>query len=215
MRVFKIKQGNVLIINGNKRYFDTVENFKLDSKLTLEGFNEVIYDNYQECCVINKEFKEYPNDVFEGYIDNVDIYIKIKEKKEDAKLVKPTLDELKASKIDEMKAERNIREQQIIEYNGNTFDYDGLARERLLLGRQSLEDAGVEDAKLKWTCADNEITYLGIEDFKGINTVAATRSIMLHDTYNKLKVLINSCGTKEELEQVTFDTDVSMLSYGE
>lgn len=127
----------------------------------------------------------------------------------------PTLDELKASKIAEMKTERNIREQQIIEYNGNTFDYDDLARERLLLGRQSLEDAGVEDAKLKWTCADNEITYLGIEDFKGINTVAATRSIMLHDTYNKLKVLINSCSTKEELEKVTFDTDVSMLSYGE
>lgn len=126
-----------------------------------------------------------------------------------------TLDELKASKIAEMKAERNIREQQIIEYNGNTFDYDDLARERLLLGRQSLEDAGVEDAKLKWTCSDNEITYLGVEDFKGINTVAATRSIMLHDTYNKLKVLINACGTKEELEKVTFDTDVSMLSYGE
>lgn len=126
-----------------------------------------------------------------------------------------TLDELKASKIAEMKTERNIREQQIIEYNGNTFDYDDLARERLLLGRQSLEDAGVEDAKLKWTCADNEITYLGVEDFKGINIVAATRSIMLHDTYNKLKVLINSCGTKEELEKVTFDTDVSMLSYGE
>lgn len=127
----------------------------------------------------------------------------------------PSLDELKASKIAEMKSERNIREQQIIEYNGNTFDYDDLARERLLLGRQSLEDAGVEDAKLKWTCANNEITYLGIEDFKGINTVAATRSIMLHDTYNKLKVLINSCSTKEELEKVTFDTDVSMLSYGE
>lgn len=127
----------------------------------------------------------------------------------------PTLDELKASKIAEMKTERNLREQQIIEYNGNTFDYDDLARERLLLGRQSLEDAGVEDAKLKWTCADNEITYLGIEDFKGINTVAATRSIMLHDTYNKLKVLINSCSTKEELEKVTFDIDVSMLSYGE
>lgn len=138
-----------------------------------------------------------------------------KEKPKEPVEPEPTLDELKASKIDEMKAERNIREQQIIEYNGNTFDYDDLARERLLLGRQSLEDAGVEDAKLKWTCADNEITYLGVEDFKGINTVAATRSIMLHDTYNKLKVLINSCGTKEELEKVTFDTDVSMLSYGE
>lgn len=138
-----------------------------------------------------------------------------KEKSKEPVEPEPTLDELKSSKIAEMKTERNIRENQIIEYNGNTFDYDALARERLLLGRQSLEDAGVEDAKLKWTCADNEITYLSIEDFKCINSVAATRSIMLHDTYNKLKVLINSCSTKEELEKVTFDTDVSMLSCGE
>lgn len=159
---------------------------EIEPPVEKEGFLRVWND-------INWEYKEIPKESSEP---------------------EPTLDELKASKIDEMKAERNIREQQIVEYNGNTFDCDDLARERLLLGRQSLEDAGIEGAKLKWTCADNEITYLGIEDFKGINTVAAARSIMLHDTYNKLKVLINSCGTKEELEKVTFDTDVSMLSYG-
>ena len=51
MRVFQIQKGEILIINGDKQYSDTVENFKLDSELTLKDLNEVIYDNYQECCV--------------------------------------------------------------------------------------------------------------------------------------------------------------------
>ena len=68
MRVFQIQKGEILIINGDKQYSDTVENFKLDSELTLKDLNEVIYDNYQECCVVNKEFKEYPNVDFESYI---------------------------------------------------------------------------------------------------------------------------------------------------
>ena len=54
MRVFQIQKNEVLIINNNKQYSDTVENFKLDSGLSLDNINEVIYDNYQECCVINK-----------------------------------------------------------------------------------------------------------------------------------------------------------------
>lgn len=93
MKVFQIIKGEVLIINGNKQYSDTVENFKLDSGMNLENINEVIYDNYQECCVINKEFKEYPNTIFEGYINNVDIYIKAKEKREYIPPKEPTLEE--------------------------------------------------------------------------------------------------------------------------
>ena len=33
MRVFQIQKGEILIINGDKQYSDTVENFKLDSGL--------------------------------------------------------------------------------------------------------------------------------------------------------------------------------------
>lgn len=82
MRVFQIQKGEVLIINDDKQYTDTIENFKLDSGLSLDNTNEVIYDNYQECCVVNKEFKEYPNVDFEGYINNVDIYVKAKASRE-------------------------------------------------------------------------------------------------------------------------------------
>lgn len=102
MRVFQIQKDEVLIINGDKQYSDTVENFKLDSELTLKDLNEVIYDNYQECSVINKEFKDYPNTEFEGYIDNIDIYIKAKAEREYVPPVEPTEEEKALAKINEI-----------------------------------------------------------------------------------------------------------------
>ena len=102
MRVFQIQKGEILIINGDKQYSDTVENFKLDSELTLKDLNEVIYDNYQECCVINKDFKEYPNANFDNYIDNVDTYIKAKEKREYVPPEEPTEEEKLLNKINEI-----------------------------------------------------------------------------------------------------------------
>ena len=104
MRVFQIQKGEILIINGDKQYSDTVENFKLDSELTLKDLNEVIYDNYQECCVVNKEFKEYPNANFDNYIDNVDTYIKVKEKREYVPPEEPTEEEKALAKINEIMA---------------------------------------------------------------------------------------------------------------
>lgn len=109
MRVFQIQKGEILIINGDKQYSDTVENFKLDSELTLKDLNEVIYDNYQECCVINKEFKEYPNVDFDNYIDNVDTYIKAKVEREYVPPVEPTEEEKALAKIDEIMAENNTQ----------------------------------------------------------------------------------------------------------
>ena len=104
MRVFQIQKDEVLIINGDKQYSDTVENFKLDSELKLKDLNEVIYDNYQECSVINKEFKDYPNTEFEGYIDNIDIYIKAKAEREYVPPVEPTEEEKALAKINEIMA---------------------------------------------------------------------------------------------------------------
>lgn len=104
MRVFQIQKGEILIINGDKQYSDTVENFKLDSELTLKDLNEVIYDNYQECCVVNKEFKEYLNVNFESYINNIDIYIKAKVEREYVPPEEPTEEEKLLNKINEIMA---------------------------------------------------------------------------------------------------------------
>ena len=109
MRVFQIQKDEVLIINDDKQYTDTIENFKLDSGLSLDNINEVIYDNYQECCVVNKEFKEYPNNNFDSYIDNIDIYIKAKIEREYVPPVEPTEEEKALAKIDEIMAENNTQ----------------------------------------------------------------------------------------------------------
>ena len=109
MRVFQIQKGEVLIINDDKQYTDTIENFKLDSGLSLDNTNEVIYDNYQECCVVNKEFKEYPNVDFEGYIDNVDIYVKAKASREYVPPKEPTEKEKVLAKINEIMEENDTQ----------------------------------------------------------------------------------------------------------
>lgn len=120
------------------------------------------------------------------------------------------IEALKTAKIAEMKAERDNREVQDIEYNGKMFDYDDKSRERLTLSRQALEDNKTEI--ILWTCADNTFATLTLEDFKAINTLSATRSTQLHEQYNKLKLLINSLETEEEIKEVTFDTDTSLIN---
>lgn len=104
MKVFQIMKNEVLIINGDKQYTDTVENFKLDSGLTLDNLNEVIYDNYQECCVVNKEFKEYPNADFDGYINNIDTYIAAKAEREYIPPAEPTKEEKLQQQANETKS---------------------------------------------------------------------------------------------------------------
>ena len=117
-----------------------------------------------------------------------------------------SLEETKANKIALMKAERDNREVAVIDYKDITLDYDDKARERLRIAQQALEDNNIESQL--WTCADNVQVLLTVQDFKNINTLAAQRSGALHVQYNKLKEYINSLTTIEEVDAVTFDTEV-------
>lgn len=117
-----------------------------------------------------------------------------------------SLEETKANKIALMKAERDNREVAIIDYKDITLDYDDKARERMRIAQQALEDNNIESQL--WACADNVQVLLTVQDFKNINTLAAQRSGALHVQYNKLKEYINSLTTIEEVDAVTFDTEV-------
>lgn len=117
-----------------------------------------------------------------------------------------SLEETKANKIALMKAERDNQEVAVIDYKDITLDYDDKARERLRIAQQALEDNNIESQL--WTCADNVQVLLTVQDFKNINTLAAQRSGALHVQYNKLKEYINSLTTIEEVDAVTFDTEV-------
>lgn len=119
--------------------------------------------------------------------------------------VVPTLAELKARALELLKAERDAREESFLLYNGNVFDYDAISRERLDSARRGLQkNGGVET----WTTAINTHVELTLEDLENIDEEARSRSRQLHFQYNKLKALVESCTSKEELDAINFDTDV-------
>lgn len=119
-----------------------------------------------------------------------------------AKILPETLNEAKIAEIKELKSIRDAKEVAIIAYNGKTYDYDDKARERMRIAKDALIDNNI--ASQTWTCADNTKAELTVEDFKNINTLAATRSGQLHDKYNELKSQVEAMDNIEAVRAVQF-----------
>lgn len=103
----------------------------------------------------------------------------------------PTLDELKATKLTELKTARNAEEKSPLEYGDKLFDYDDDSRDRLAIARQMIEDSG-GTGTIEWTMADNTRAAIGLDDFKGVTAAAAVRSNTLHIKYNELKTQVEA-----------------------
>ena len=110
------------------------------------------------------------------------------------------LEHAKLRYISAAKSYRDAQEVAAITYNGNDYDYDAKARERLNIARQALEDLGTES--IDWTTADNTDVTLTVADFAAINSVAATRSNALHVAYRGTKEKLEAATNIEELEQI-------------
>ena len=115
-----------------------------------------------------------------------------------------TLEELKTAKIASLKAERDQKEVLPIEYNGNSFDYDDKARDRINAAIIALDMAGAE-ATLQWTTADNTNATVTAQDLRNIIAAVAMRSNTLHEQYRVAKEVVNAAETKEEVEAVTLE----------
>ena len=116
----------------------------------------------------------------------------------------PTLEEIKTAKIAELKAERDAREVQPIEYNGNLYDYDEKARDRINVAIIALELQG-EGATIEWTTADNADTPVTANDLKMIIAAVAVRSNKLHTAYRIAKEKVEEATTAADVEAVTFE----------
>lgn len=114
----------------------------------------------------------------------------------------PSLDEVKADKIAALKAKRDAAEIEPIEHNGNRFDYDEQARDRLAIARQAIEDGATDS--IVWTTADNTRVSLVLADFKGIVIAAALRSNALHVKYNELKSWVQAAETADDVAAVVW-----------
>ena len=115
-----------------------------------------------------------------------------------------TIDEVKVIKKSALKAERDQKEVLPIEYNGNSFDYDDKARDRINAAIIALDMAGKE-ATLQWTTANNTNATVTAQDLRNIIAAVAMRSNTLHEQYRVAKEAVNAAETKEEVEAVTLE----------
>lgn len=96
MSVFQIQKNNVLVIDGNRTYSDTVDNFLLDAgAVSVPG--SVVYDDDQECCVVDGDFLSYPNGTYDGYCDRIQDLLDAQAKRTYVPPAEPTEDDQKAS----------------------------------------------------------------------------------------------------------------------
>ena len=111
------------------------------------------------------------------------------------------LEVLRQRKIAELKYQRDKAEVTPIEYNGNLYDYDEKARDRINVAIAALGDTG----SLSWTTADNkEVTVTGV-DLRSVLIEVAKRSIMLHKAYRAAREKVLNATTKEEVEKVVLN----------
>lgn len=114
------------------------------------------------------------------------------------------LEVLRQRKIAKLKYQRDTAEVQPIEYNGNLYDYDEKARDRIIAAIIALELQG-EGAKISWTTADNADTPVTANDLKMIIAAVAVRSNKLHTAYRVSKEKVEAATTAADVEDVTFE----------
>ena len=118
-----------------------------------------------------------------------------------------TLEQLKQDKILEFKTIRDTEEVKPIPYNGNLFDFDDKARDRI---NSAIIALSITDQSIEWTTADNTNVTVTADDLRGIVANVAVRSNELHVKYRELKERVENCTTKEELDSIKWDEENSV-----
>lgn len=112
-----------------------------------------------------------------------------------------SLDELKQDKINELKSTRDTLETEPIEYNGNRYDYDDKARDRINAAIIALDISG---QSIEWTTADNTNVAVTAQDLRNIIANVAVRSNKLHTAYRIAKEKVEEATTAADVETVIF-----------
>ena len=111
------------------------------------------------------------------------------------------LEVLRQRKIAELKYQRDKAEVTPIEYNGNLYDYDEKARDRINAAIVALELQG-EGATIDWTTADNQDVKVTANDLRMVIAAVAVRSNTLHMAYRKAREQVEATSTAEEVEAI-------------
>ena len=112
------------------------------------------------------------------------------------------LENIKQRKILMLKRQRDMAEVEPIEYNGNSFDYDEKARDRINAAIIALSLQG-EDASIDWTTADNADVKVTANDLRMVIAAVAVRSNALHTAYRTAKAQVEAAQNKADIEKIT------------
>ena len=114
----------------------------------------------------------------------------------------------KPAKIAALKAERDAAEVEPITYNGNSYDYDEKARERINAAIIALDVQTAQakaTASIDWTTADNADVKVTANDLRMVITSVAQRSNALHVAYRAAKDKVEAATTVAEVDAVTLN----------
>ena len=188
----RINQYIILPDNGQRK----------DTKLAVEYSEEQIADYLKQGYVIvgNDDFNKLIGNGDGEYLIADDGSVYPKPAPTDAELLAVA----KPAKIAELKAERDAKEVEPITYNGNSYDYDDKARERINAAIIALDVQG-EGASIDWTTADNADVKVTAQDLRRVIAVVAQRSNVLHVAYRAAKDKVEQATTVAEVEAVTLN----------
>lgn len=114
------------------------------------------------------------------------------------------IENVKQRKILMLKRQRDVAEVQPIEYNGNLYNYDEKARDRINAAIIALSLQG-EGASIDWTTADNQDVKVTVYDLRAIVAAVAVRSNLLHVAYRKAKARVEAAGSADEVNAVCME----------
>lgn len=170
----------------------------------MKNYGQVIHRTWDNSYVINNGTYHVPNEadyaslwqeVHEYALTHPDMVA------EEAPYV-PSLDEVKVAKITSLKAQRDVLEVEDITVDGNTFDYDEKARERINNAIIALQASGTS---ILWTLADNNSVLVTAQDLIAVVSAVAVRSNALHIAYRDAKAKVNAAMTAEEVKVVELE----------
>lgn len=188
----RVNQYLILPENGQRK----------DTKLAVEHSEEQIAELLKQGYVIvgNDDFNKLIGNGDGEYLIADDGVIYPKPAPTDAELLAVA----KPAQIAELKAERDSKEVEPITYNGNSYDYDGKARERINAAIIALDVQGA-DASIDWTTADNQDVKVTANDLRMVIAMVAQRSNALHVAYRAAKDKVEAATTVAEVEAVTLN----------
>lgn len=201
MKCFQIEKNEVLIIDGEKQYVDTVENFKKDSGIKSLPVR-VWYNNEQPNVVIKtdekaeEEWKSYPIAEYDDYIAAIDEYMVAKEKRE---YVPPTFEELKEQALNYQYGEYVKQRDALVYVDGMGFTTDAAGQQDWQIALTLMGDSGqykvyAEDGKTATLQTVTKSQMIAAGESARVQQLAA------YSNFISVRENIKNCQTAEDLQ---------------